>query len=167
MNLVHVNTASKSFEAPPSLAFNATVVNLDPEWIMSILHAPNECVAEDAVTSMSLSVCPGHLLKVDLAAGDRLRVDRGLLWYTVEGRLDDCILEPGQSETLTEALTLSVTGFHKTEFVVTSAQPYPRFVRPGGVRPYASRRRWGVGFSAAARWMRSGARALYGRRVAG
>jgi hypothetical protein len=104
---------------------------------MTASHAIPECVADAPVATLSLSVCPGRLLKVALSAGDTVCVPRGLLWYTIDGRLDDFFVKAGTCATLPEDITLLVTGFGKTDFVLTSTQPNPRFLRRGGIRPYA------------------------------
>jgi hypothetical protein len=120
---------------------------------MKALHAYDECVPTARTTSISLSACPGRLTKVRVSPGDVLRVERGLLWYTIDGRLEDYFVNAGETETIAEKLTLHVTGFGQTDFVLTSSRRQPRFIGRRGVQPYRRQRSAGLLWEGALRRM--------------
>jgi hypothetical protein len=130
---------------------------------MKALHACDECVPTARTTTISLSTCRGRLTKVRVSAGDVLHVERGLLWYTIDGRLEDFFLKAGEAETFAEKLTLHVTGFGRTDFVLTSARPRPRFVQWGGVQPYRREQAAGLLWKAIAQGMTGYFRSLRSR----
>ncbi len=99
-------------------------------------YASGECVQQETRTTLSLSVCPGRLISVSLSSGDTVQVERGLLWYTIDGRLDDVIVGAGERKTLAEDLRVTMAGLGKTDISLISGRERPRFVRRGGVRPY-------------------------------
>jgi hypothetical protein len=127
------------------------------ETVMSHTHANRHYgLTRDAITSVSLPVCEGRLINVELAAGDTLRVDAGIAWYTIDNVLEDFIVRAGEERRLERDTTLHLTGFGPTDVTLTSRRPQPRFATRGGLRPVA-RSRLGARI---ADWFREEAAAL-------
>ncbi len=63
------------------------------------------------------------LLSVALQAGDSLRGERGTVWITIDGQLQDILLEPGQVHAVTEAGALNVSALHGACVSVLGAKP--------------------------------------------
>ena len=77
------------------------------------------------------------LLSVAVHPGDRLRGERGTVWITVDGELQDILLEPGQEHRVQQAGALNVSALHGACVSVLGALPLAwRRVRP---------QRWGAG----------------------
>ena len=124
---------------------------------MSRTHANAECAPDrNLLTSVSLTVCEGRLLEVELGAGDILRVDAGVHDEVLEHVIDRVPGHAGEKRRFERATTLHLTGFGPTDVTLSSRRPHPRFATRGGLRPVA---RWRLG-ARIADWLREEAGAL-------
>ena len=55
------------------------------------------------IESPLLTLQPGQVLRLDDAVGTRIVAQRGTVWVTEEGALDDHIVGPGESLVVTRA----------------------------------------------------------------
>lgn len=72
-------------------------------------------------TAMALS--QHDLIALELQAGDRVRSDCGTLWLTVDGQLDDVLVDVGQVHTVKAAATVNVSAMRQACLVVLGRAP--------------------------------------------
>lgn len=87
------------------------------------------------------------MLSLPLQAGDQLRGERGTVWVTIDGQLQDILLEPGQTYAVEQTGALNVTALNVSALdsacvsVLGRAPLAWRRVRPEAAHGWAALRR--------------------------
>jgi hypothetical protein len=81
------------------------------------------------------------LLLLRLQAGDRLRSERGTAWITIDGDLQDIVLEPGQVHTVEATRAVNLSAFGAACVDVRGREPL-RWSRIAPGQPGPGQRAW-------------------------
>jgi hypothetical protein len=86
------------------------------------MHALGECF-DGLSVGTALNVCPQDLLVLSLQRGDRLRGEAGSLWLTVDGRLEDVVLAPGEVHLVERDGPVNLTALRAGRLSVLGRRP--------------------------------------------
>ena len=82
------------------------------------------------------------MLSLPLQAGDQLRGERGTVWVTIDGQLQDILLQPGESYAVQQTGALNVSALGSACVSVLGRAPLAwRRVRPEARHGWAALRR--------------------------
>jgi hypothetical protein len=117
MRVAHAKHAKPSVERAAILQCNDAIVNRYPqESAMNVSHASKTFAPRTADVVWPLGAA--DMLTLKLQPGERVRCERGTVWLTVDGELDDIVLEAGEVHVVQRAQTLRASGLDCGRLVV-------------------------------------------------